>query len=99
VDYLIAGTVWPTISKPGSESLLGPQALAEIVRRSNVPILAIGGVSMARLAAVAASGAAGVAAIGLFMGEGDAPSDCRAVSLSEIVQIARLRFDTPEGAS
>jgi thiamine-phosphate pyrophosphorylase len=101
VDYLIAGTVWATDSKPdlSDEALLGPRRLAEIVERVSVPVLAIGGVSLARLAAVSASGAAGVAAIGLFMGEAEASRLCRAVPLAETVQIARRRFDTPDGAS
>ena len=41
----------------------------------------------------------GVAAIGLFMGPQGASEQCRAVPLSETVQVARRRFDTPEGAS
>ncbi len=97
VDYLIAGTVWATDSKPGVP-LLGPEGLASITRRVQVPVLAIGGVSLERLAAASAAGAAGVAAIGLFLGD-QAELGCRAVTLSETVQTARRRFDTPGGAS
>ena len=65
-DYLIAGTVFPTDSKPGLTGLLGLDGLAAVVKAVSIPVLAIGGVTEERAAGVAASGAAGVAAIGLF---------------------------------
>lgn len=69
-DCLIAGTVFSTTSKPGRERLLGLEGLHEIARAVSVPVLAIGGMTAERVAAVARSGAAGIAAIGLFLGEG-----------------------------
>jgi len=66
VNYLIAGTVFPTPSKPGLAGWLGVDGLAGICRAVGAPVLAIGGVSLDRLPEVAGSGAAGVAAIGLF---------------------------------
>lgn len=66
LDYLIAGTVFPTPSKPGAP-LLGLDGLEGVVEAVDVPVLAIGGIGGAeRAAAVARTGAAGVAAIGLF---------------------------------
>lgn len=65
VDYLVLGTVFATPSKPGGE-VAGPRRLAAAVRSTKVPVLAIGGVSEATLAEVAAAGAAGFAAIRLF---------------------------------
>lgn len=91
VDYLIAGTVFPTSSKPGLDSLLGLAGLASIARAVPVPVWAIGGVSMDRIASVAGAGAAGVAAIGLF-----AESGARVV---EVVREARRRFDSTRSAS
>jgi thiamine-phosphate pyrophosphorylase len=67
VDYLIAGTVFPTPSKPDSAPLLGLDGLAEIVQVVAVPVMAIGGVGRAQLDEVAATGAAGVAGIRLFI--------------------------------
>jgi thiamine-phosphate pyrophosphorylase len=103
VDYLIAGTVWSSESKPGlaGSSLLGARGLAEVALRVSVPVLAIGGVTLQRVADVAKSGAAGVAAVGLFMGPAGPSEDspCRAVSVVEVVREARRRFDTPERAS
>jgi thiamine-phosphate pyrophosphorylase len=66
VDYLIAGTVFPTPSKAGLTEWLGVEGLARICRTVSVPVLAIGGMTPDRLADVASAGAAGVAAIGLF---------------------------------
>lgn len=82
-DYLIAGTVFPTASKPGA-ACLGLDGLTAIVKASPAPVLAIGGVTRDRLVAIAATGAAGVAAIGL-LADG---------SLVEIVKAARAAFDT-----
>jgi thiamine-phosphate pyrophosphorylase len=65
VDYLVAGTIWPSASKPGFEGA-GLGVLASITARVSVPVLAIGGVTEARVAQVKRAGAAGIAAIGLF---------------------------------
>jgi thiamine-phosphate pyrophosphorylase len=67
VDYFIAGTAFPTASKPGMRSLLGVHGLRAIVRASRTPVLAIGGITLERLGDVADAGAAGVAGIGLFV--------------------------------
>jgi thiamine-phosphate diphosphorylase len=96
-DYLIAGTVWPTTSKPPDWPLIGVSGLAEIVRAARVPVLAIGGVDAARVTDLKNAGAAGAAAIGLFMdpdgrrGEG---GGCRAVPLLRIAETLRARFET-----
>jgi thiamine-phosphate pyrophosphorylase len=82
VDYLIAGTVWPTPSKPGA-ACLGESGLARIVAAAGAPVLAIGGVDESRIAAVARTGAHGLAAIGLFMA--DERNGCRAVPLQALV--------------
>jgi thiamine monophosphate synthase len=67
VDYLIAGTVFPTSSKPPSARLIGLDGLAEIVQTVTAPVLAIGGIGREQLDEVAAAGAAGVAGVGLFI--------------------------------
>jgi thiamine-phosphate pyrophosphorylase len=104
VDYLIAGTVWPSESKAGRAAgfpLLGLSGLAAIAGAVSVPVLAIGGVTLDRIPGVAACGAAGVAAIGLFIGSpGDeGGSGCRALALHGTVDAARVRFDSPTAAS
>lgn len=67
VDYLIAGTVFRTPSKPADAPLLGIDGLAAVVTAVRVPVLAIGGITSDRVEEVVAAGAAGVAGIGLFI--------------------------------
>ena len=98
VDYLIAGTVWPTESKGEEATLLGLSGLSAVVRSAGVPVLAIGGLSVERVTAVRLAGAAGVAAIGMFMGGSDSRA-CRAVPLAEIAAAARAMFDSVDPGS
>lgn len=69
VDYLVAGAVFATPSKPAGHAPMGEAGLAAIVRAVRVPVLAIGGVTIDRIDRVKAAGAAGIAAIGLFLGD------------------------------
>jgi thiamine-phosphate pyrophosphorylase len=80
-DYVVAGTVFPSLSKPGldgggtqddfhGQGLLGTGGLKAVVQAASVPVLAIGGVSVERAGEVARAGASGIAAIGLFMRTG-----------------------------
>ena len=88
VDYVIAGTVFASESKPNEARLLGIGGLAAVVRAVDLPVLAIGGIDLETLASVAATGSVGFAAIRLF-------SDAFAQSgLREIVNRARQTFDT-----
>lgn len=89
VDYLIAGSVFPTMSKPPMKESLGLDGLRMIVEHSAVPTLAIGGITLPTLRGVAATGAAGFAAIGLFAEAASEPG-----MLVEVVQQARHAFDT-----
>lgn len=65
-DYVVFGTVFGTDSKPGVVPQ-GLAALAGAVRAVRAPVLAIGGVTADRARDCAAAGAAGVAAISLFL--------------------------------
>ena len=90
VDYLVAGTVYATPSKPEGGPLLGLEGLREVVRAVDVPVLAIGGVGTDKVEDLAASGAAGVAAIGLFA---DVRTDANDADLDRALRelVARLR--------
>ena len=90
VNYLIFGTVFATSSKPGRPPA-GLTALADTVRSTAVPVLAVGGVTADNASLIARAGAAGVAAIGLFA-DGALPL---ATSVSRITRA----FDTLEGGS
>ena len=69
-DYLLAGHVFETASKPGDPPL-GPDGLARIVAATWSPVLAIGGVTPERVSSVLATGAHGVAVVGAIAGATD----------------------------
>lgn len=73
-DYLIFGTVFESGSKPAGSPVAGLDALADAAVVASVPVLAIGGVTPSRVAACRDAGAAGVAAIELFLPKGVAPA-------------------------
>jgi thiamine-phosphate diphosphorylase len=64
-DFVIFGPVW--LSQSHADSIpTGLEALAEVARVVQIPVLAIGGVTEERIAECHAAGAAGYAAIRLF---------------------------------
>lgn len=72
-DYLIAGTVFPTASKPGLTRALGVEGLAAMVAAAGeCPIWAVGGVTLENVSAVKRTGARGIAAIAGFIPGGEA---------------------------
>ena len=90
-NFLIAGTVLPTASKRAPEYLYedGLRRIVEVAARQ--PVLGIGGLDQSSIPVLAASGAAGMAAVGAFVpAEGESESQ----SVSEFVQkrVAELRF-------
>lgn len=64
-DYLVFGTVFSTPSKPGVEGQ-GLDALRRAVERFRGPVVAIGGITPARVPDIVSAGAAGYAGIGMF---------------------------------
>ena len=72
LDYVLLGSVFETASKPGRLPL-DAGVLRKAAGTLPVPVLAIGGITLERVPEVAASGAAGLAAIGLFSELGGAP--------------------------
>ena len=70
-DYLVFGTVFPSASKPDDHPIVGVDALRRVSACVSLPVVAIGGVTVARAREVAAAGAAGAAAISLFADASD----------------------------
>jgi thiamine-phosphate pyrophosphorylase len=66
-DLLIAGTVLPTVSKPRTEYLEWKGLKAVVGAAKGTPVLGIGGLDLDSIPSLAASGAAGLAAIGAFI--------------------------------
>jgi thiamine biosynthesis protein ThiS len=78
-DYLIAGHVFATASKPDWPPI-GLDGLRRIVEESTVPVLAIGGISAANVSSVLATGAHGVAVISAINGAADPADAARALA-------------------
>ncbi|MTV49160.1 thiamine phosphate synthase [Heliobacillus mobilis] len=66
LNYLLFGNVYETECKPGKPAQ-GIERLGEIVRRSPLPVIAIGGIQADRMEEVLQSGAAGVAVMTSMM--------------------------------
>jgi thiamine-phosphate pyrophosphorylase len=66
-DYLLFGTVFPSGGKPEGHPVAGLEALRVVCVRSPLPVIAIGGINEERAAEVRNAGAAGFAAVGMFM--------------------------------
>ena len=69
-DYVTFGHVFPTTSHPGLPPR-GLSELREIVRAVDVPVLAIGGITVNNLPAVLATGCAGIAVISAILAQPD----------------------------
>jgi thiamine-phosphate pyrophosphorylase len=69
-DYLFFGPVFATPSKAAYGAPQGLELLAEVCRAVSIPVLAIGGITVANASACLAAGVSGIAAIRLFQ---DAP--------------------------
>ena len=62
-DYLGVGPVYATSTKAGLPGPLGPDGLAAVARAVTVPVIAIAGVTVARVPELLAAGAHGVAVV------------------------------------
>lgn len=62
-DYIGFGPVFATGSKANPDPVVGLEGLAEVVRAVSVPVVAIGGITLETIDAVAATGAAAAAVI------------------------------------
>ena len=66
LDYLLFGTVFASASKPGRPPA-GVAALGDVASAITIPVLAVGGVTPDKVGEVVTAGAAGFAAIGMFV--------------------------------
>ena len=69
-EFVIAGTVYKSPSKPESKAA-GVGLLKDIIKDSNLPVVAIGGVTAQKVPEVINAGAAGIAVISAIAGAGD----------------------------
>jgi thiamine-phosphate pyrophosphorylase len=70
-DFIVCGPVFETLSKREYGAPLGLDRFAEVCQRVSLPVLALGGITLANLSEPLQRGAAGIAAIGLFTKAGN----------------------------
>jgi thiamine-phosphate pyrophosphorylase len=90
VDYLGVGPMYPTGSKPDAGGAIGPAGLAMIRRRTDLPIVGIGGIDRTNVAPVLAAGANGVAVIAAVIGADDVEGAARQLFTTIDRELARL---------
>jgi len=84
LDYLVAGPVYESASKPGYGPSLGRNGLAAFARSTSLPVIAIGGVQPVHVGALMKAGAAGLAVMGSVMRASDPGRQVRAlIALNE----------------
>jgi thiamine-phosphate diphosphorylase len=78
-DLVGFGPVFPTRTKDNPDPVVGLAGLTEVCRRVAIPVVAIGGIEIARAGEVRAAGAPLAAAIGAVCGADDPESAARAL--------------------
>lgn len=67
VAYIGSGPIYPTGSKADADPAIGIDGLAELVKVSQKPIVAIGGINEDAVPAIMQTGVAGISAISMFL--------------------------------
>jgi thiamine-phosphate pyrophosphorylase len=88
-DYLLFGTVFPSAGKPEGHIVAGIGAVGAVCRSVELPVIGIGGVDAARARTLAEAGAAGAAAVELFMS-----ASTEAIMRTRVEHVRRA-FDIP----
>jgi thiamine biosynthesis protein ThiS len=96
-DYVLAGHVYPSPSKPGLAPL-GPAGLAQIVAVAPCPVIAIGGITPERVTEIIQTGARGVAVIGAIVEADDPRAAARALRVAVDRALDHLEKEAPMSA-
>ncbi|MBI1950872.1 MAG: thiamine phosphate synthase, partial [Acidobacteria bacterium] len=78
-DYIGAGPVFATLSKPDAGEPLGLERLGEIAAAVGIPVVAIGGITLENVAQVFAAGACGAAVLSAVVSADDMGAAARAL--------------------
>ena len=87
VDYIGAGPVFATVTKPGHKPPVGMEGLARLIAATSLPAVAIGGLKTGHVEAVLRAGARGLAVVSAICGQPDPQT--AAFELSEAIRKAR----------
>lgn len=89
-DYIGYGPVFPTGTKAERRPVVGLNGIRRVGAAVQVPVLAIGGITLERVPGIMGAGASGVAVISAIVGSGEIARACRQF-------LSRLRGNTGEG--
>jgi thiamine-phosphate pyrophosphorylase len=92
-NYVLFGTVFASASKGEGHAVTGVAALADACESLTRPVLAIGGVNVATAEEAGRAGAAGIAAIGLFVDPMRRPDHDIERSMTDLVGNVRQAFE------
>lgn len=79
-DYIGFGPVFATATKANPDPVVGTSRLGRVAAEVRIPVVAIGGITLATVAEVAAAGAAAAAVVGAVCNAADPTAAARAVA-------------------
>lgn len=88
-SYLGVGPIFPTATKPDAAPAMGLEALAEVVRRVSIPVVAIGGITGDNAERVVSTGVDGVAVVSAVVSAPDIQAAARELLLKILAAKAR----------
>lgn len=94
VDYVGAGPVFATATKPGHKPPVGMAGLARIARATRLPAVAIGGLKATHAAEAIAAGAGGMAVVSAICGTPDPEAAAR--RLARAIRAAKIGGKIPD---
>jgi thiamine-phosphate pyrophosphorylase len=96
-SYLGVGPAYATTTKPGLPAAIGPAGVGAVAAAVTVPVIAIGGITAARVPELVAAGAYGVAVVGAVSAAAD-PARATAALLAALPPPASPGADHEAGA-
>jgi len=80
-DYIAVGPMFPSPTKP-QDHIAGPQTLAEAAKRTQIPLVGIGGITPANAAAIIQAGASSICACSAVIGADNVEAAARSIMTS-----------------
>jgi len=78
-DYIGFGPIYPTLTKENNVPAVGIEALAQVLAKIKIPVVAIGGIKEPHLEALAAIGARNIAVVTALTGAADVAAATRSL--------------------
>lgn len=96
-DYIGAGPVFPTATKPAAGFPIGPEGIRSIAEAVRIPVIGIGGINAGNAESVVEAGAAGVAVVSAIIGAEDPESAAREIRARVVEALERRRSTSDRG--